>query len=246
MSTKQNYAKKYGQVFLNDPNIAKIEVNALSLEKTDTVLEIGPGEGILTDLLLKSGCRVIAVEADHRFVGLLNSRYSREIGSGQLQVIKENFLDLPGMKVQKIIGNIPYMISSEIIFALYRHEFSRAVLMTQKEFAVRMIARAGDKEYSRLSVSTSLRYSVKIVHKVSRQSFRPVPKVDSSIILLTRKNEYPEEEILRIDEFTKKLFSNKRKMIRSILADCPEKFMERRPDSLSIEDIIEISRTASL
>jgi 16S rRNA (adenine1518-N6/adenine1519-N6)-dimethyltransferase len=108
-----------------------------------------------------------------------------------------------------------------------------------------MIARAGDKEYSRLSVSTSLRYSVKIVHNVSRQSFKPVPKVDSSIILLTRKNEYPEDEILRIDEFTKKLFSNKRKMIRSILADCPEKFMERRPGSLSIADIIEISRTAS-
>ncbi|MGC8505130.1 MAG: 16S rRNA (adenine(1518)-N(6)/adenine(1519)-N(6))-dimethyltransferase RsmA [Thermoplasmata archaeon] len=246
MSARPHYAKKYGQVFLNDPNIAKIEVNALSLEKTDTVLEIGPGEGILTDLLLKSGCKVIAVEADHRFVDILRVRYCREIDSGQLQVIKENFLDLPGMKVQKIIGNIPYMISSEIIFALYRHEFIRAVLMTQKEFATRMTARAGDKEYSRLSVSTSLRYSVKIVHNVSRQSFRPVPKVDSSIIMLTKKNEYPEDEILRIDEFTKKMFSNKRKMIRSILADCPEKFIERRPDSLSIEDIIEISRTASL
>jgi 16S rRNA (adenine1518-N6/adenine1519-N6)-dimethyltransferase len=246
MSPESNYAKKYGQVFLVDKNIAKLEVDSLSLEKSDTVLEIGPGDGILTELLLKNGAKVIAVEPDHRFIEILGIRFSAELNTGQLRLVKENFLKLPGMRVQKIIGNIPYMISSEIIFSLYRHEFSMALLMTQKEFAMRMIAMAGEKEYSRLSVSTSLRYYAKIIHFVSRRSFRPVPKIDSAIITLVRKNEYSEDELIRIDEFTKKMFSQRRKMLRSILTKCPEKFMERRPDSLSTEEIVEISRTSSL
>lgn len=246
MSADRNYAKRFGQVLLKDTNIAKIEVKALSLESSETVMEIGPGEGVLTDLLLKSGVNVIAVEPDHRFIDILNTRYSAEIANGQLRLLKENFLDLPGMRVHKIIGNIPYMISSQIVFALYRHEFSVAVLMTQKEFAMRMVAKAGQPEYSRLSVSTSLRYSAKIIHFVSRRSFSPIPKVDSAIITLVKKSEYPDDELLRIDEFTKKIFSQRRKMLRSILSKCPENFLERRPDSLTTEEILEISRTASL
>lgn len=233
-------SKKFGQVFLHDRNIARLEVNALEVRPGIDVLEIGPGPGILTEMLLERGANVTAIEPDHVQYENLAVRFGECIETGQLKLIKEDFLEIEPAPYARIIGNIPYHISSPILFKLFEYDFENAVIMVQKEFAERLIAKEGTKQYSRLTVNAKVRFEVELVRTVPRSCFVPVPKVDSAIVRLEKK-EFPGKfPIEFLDEILIKLFSMRRKKVKNILPGAPEAYSGRRPEDLKIEEIIEI------
>lgn len=239
--SKGLYTKKYGQVLLRNPKVANFEVEALKLPAGSKVLEIGPGSGILTDLLLNKGYKVNAVEPDHRFAEELLGTFSQQVDSGALKVTKASFLDITGQDYDGIIGNVPYHISSQIVFHLGNFTFRRAILMLQREFCNRMVATTSSEDYSRLSVNAQLRFRLKIIARVSRNSFDPVPEVDSSVIEIIPRGDYKEPDILKADAVFRTLFSNRRKKLSSSLRWLPDEIGNKRVSELSPEKLMEIA-----
>ena len=238
---KELYTKKYGQVLLRNPKVARFEVEALKLPSGSRILEIGPGPGTLTSILLEKGYIVEAIEPDHRFYEELLGKLSQYLDAGTLTLTKASFLDIAGLKCDGIIGNVPYHISSEIIFHLGNFEFKKAVLMLQREFCNRLISQVGSKDYSRLSVNAQLRFRIKVIAKVSRNSFSPVPEVDSSVIEIIPRCEYEEDVIRKADAVFRKLFSNRRKKLSSSLRNITGELGNKRVNELSPEKLLEIA-----
>ncbi|MEM0140091.1 MAG: 16S rRNA (adenine(1518)-N(6)/adenine(1519)-N(6))-dimethyltransferase RsmA [Ferroplasma sp.] len=230
-----NFSKRYGQVLLKDKNIALKEVKFLNLLPGESVLEIGPGTGVLTDVLLKNDIKLNAIEPDHRFYEYLSLKYG---SSEKFSLIKGSFIDMEPTYYDKIIGNIPYNLSSKIIFKLFDFDFKGAVLMVQKEFARRLVAKPGEKDYSRLTVNAFLKGNIKILFNVNRQVFSPVPGVDSSVILIEKKHFTSDNG--KFDKFLIDIFSKRRKKISTILKNYKGEFMDRRPYEISPEDLLKI------
>ena len=243
MSGDSLYSRKYGQVILKNAKVAMGEVRDLNLDPGSHVLEIGPGPGTLTGHLLEKGYKVTAVESDHRFVEELKILFTDEIKAGNLVLIKGNIMEFKSGYFDGIIGNVPYHISSEIVFRLSDFDFKRAILMFQKEFAERLTAKVGTKSYSRLTVNAQLRYNAKIVGRVSRNSFFPVPGVDSAIVSIELKKEFPNEKIQAADKIFQKLFSARRKKISSTFRNVSPEYADKRPGDLSPLELYNLAFT---
>lgn len=237
---RTSFSKKFGQVFLHDRNIARQEVDLLDVRPGIRILEIGPGPGILTDIMLERGAIVTAIEPDHVQYENLAVRFSSQIEEGKLILIKDDFLKVNPLPYDRIIGNIPYNISSPILFRLFEYDFEKAVLMVQKEFAMRLVAKEGTPDYSRLTVNAQVRFNVQYIRTVPRTCFVPVPKVDSAVVKLEKKEFTESFPIEFLDSILTKLFSMRRKKIKNILPEVPEEFSGSRPEDLSIKEIIEI------
>jgi 16S rRNA (adenine1518-N6/adenine1519-N6)-dimethyltransferase len=209
--------KRLGQNFLLNDSVIKRQVSCASLTPKDTVLEIGPGLGNLTEELLSTGAKVVAVEQDADFCRFLTKRFGDRIQLVQADAVKA-FLP----KFNKVVSNLPYQISSPITFKLLGIGFDVAVLMLQREFAERMVARSGTKDYGRLSVGVYYRADCEIMFNVSRDSFWPQPKVDSCIVKLVPKS--PPFKVADEDVFyrvTQAIFSHRRKMVSNSLRTDP-------------------------
>lgn len=179
--------KSLGQHFLTDNNIITKILNSVNAGKKDRVIEIGPGTGALTKWLVQRFEDVHAIEVDQRAIQVLR----KELGGltiHETDVLKVDWSELisPG-KENHVLGNLPYYITSPILFSLLesRHLFSEAILMMQKEVAQRLVASPSSKEYGILSVQTQLFSSPELLFDVSPNSFSPPPKVTSSVIRLT-------------------------------------------------------------
>lgn len=238
--------KKIGQNFLIDKQVAGREVDYANPDTEDIVLEIGPGKGILTKLLAKRVKKVIAIEIDSQLVKELKSTLPVNVTLINADALKIDFKTLPVFN--KIVSNLPFQISSPITFKLLKYSFSKAVLIYQKDFAERMIAGSGSKDYSRLSVGIYYKTHCRILETVSKEFFYPMPKVDSSIVeLIPREN--PPFTVANEKFFfdvTKKLFSHRRKKIKNILEDVYTKlenipYLDRRVEELTPEQIGELS-----
>ncbi|HEU4749212.1 MAG TPA: 16S rRNA (adenine(1518)-N(6)/adenine(1519)-N(6))-dimethyltransferase RsmA [Gemmatimonadaceae bacterium] len=179
--------KKYGQHFLTDPGILTAIVDALAPGPDDTVVEIGPGRGSLTDVLVERAGRVIAVEVDHLLAGKLRERYASR---ANVQIVEGDILEtnieaLAGPDFL-IIGNVPYYITTPIIFRTLEPPLPRrAVFLVQREVAERMTSHAGAESYGALTVNVATVARAEIVMGVPRSAFKPAPKVDSSVVRLT-------------------------------------------------------------
>jgi dimethyladenosine transferase len=210
--------KAFGQHILRNPVILKNMVEKSAIRSTDIILEIGPGTGNLTQLLLESGKKVIAIEVDPRMVAELNKRFSSEIHSKKLELIFGDFLqqDLPFFDI--CVANVPYQISSPLVFKLLAHRpsFRCAVLMFQKEFAQRLVAKPGNELYCRLSANVQLLSKVDHLMKVSKNNFKPPPKVESSIVRIEPKNPAPEINLMEWDGLLRICFIKKNKTLGSI------------------------------
>jgi 16S rRNA (adenine1518-N6/adenine1519-N6)-dimethyltransferase len=239
--------KSLGQNFLTDQNILRKEARLLD-PKGKAVLEIGPGDGRLSERILElMPKRLFLIEKDERMVKILNDKFC---GCGeQVIVIAGDVLEAELPEADVVAGNIPYYITSPIIFRLARQKFERAVLIVQKEFAQRMAAKPGDRNYGRLSVTAQLAFDVELVQLVPRHLFRPAPKVDSALIILKptgRMLTAEEENIIRY------LFSHKNKTVRNALLDSKMfgkeelealgKYEKRKVRTLTKEEVLEISR----
>jgi 16S rRNA (adenine1518-N6/adenine1519-N6)-dimethyltransferase len=145
----------------------------------------------------------------------------------------------------KIVSNIPYQISSPLLFKFFKYSFKKAILLVQKEFALRLVALPGTENYSRLSVDAYYFGGTKILGHVSRSCFRPVPSVDSAIIGIVPHHILNTADESAFFEVTKLLFSQRRKMIKNILNIKDVPYADRRVESLKPEEILEISNYIS-
>ncbi len=221
--------KSLGQNFLNSKTVAQDIVRAAMVIPADTVLEIGPGKGSLTEEILKTGASVIAVEKDDRMIPLLSEKFANEIARGQFTLIHGDIVDIVEqgptlaqiLKVgpsprYKLIANIPYYLTGYILRAFLEAEEKpeRMVLMIQKEVANRIIAR--NKKESILSLAVKAYGTPRIVKKVPARYFTPAPKVDSTVIAIeniSNKNFKDKDEEKRFFEIVKTGFAHKRKLL---------------------------------
>ena len=255
-------AKKHlGQHFLNDEDTAKNIANSLSGVGYDTVLEIGPGMGVLTKYLLESEAQINVIEIDRDSVAYLNNDFKNEhvnldTTNAKFKIIEGDFLkqDVPtffNKKQVAIIGNYPYNISSQIIFkAIENREYIPELSgMFQKEVAKRIAEKEGSKVYGIISVLTQAFYDVEYLFTVPPSVFNPPPKVDSGVIRLIRKKDFS----LPVDEklffrVVKTAFNQRRKMLRSSLKSFKlsdtlkeDAIFAMRPEQLSVSEFIKLT-----
>jgi 16S rRNA (adenine1518-N6/adenine1519-N6)-dimethyltransferase len=219
---KTHKAKKtLGQNFLKSEQALREIVKAGDIKLDDTVLEIGPGKGALTERLLENSVHVIAIEKDHDLVAFLNDKFKEEIENKKLTLIEGDVLELEMSKVifktYKIIANIPYNITGAILKKFLTEEIQPElmVLLVQKEVADRIIAR--DHKESLLSLSVKVYGVPTYIMKVGARYFSPAPKVDSAVIKINKisrdffsKNEINESLFW---ELARAGFAHKRKIL---------------------------------
>ncbi len=240
--------KNLGQHFLIDQNIARKIVESLGAT-APIVLEVGPGMGVLTQYLIKrSEFKLHVIEIDRESVEYLKNNFP-VLGDN---IYFENFLKFDISKVSEanfnIIGNFPYNISSQILFKVleYRNQIPEVVGMIQKEVAERISSKHGNKTYGITSVLLQAFYNIEYLFTVSEQVFDPPPKVKSAVIRLKRNEvkELPCNEKLFV-KVVKSAFQLRRKMLRNslkeICSSIPEKFAEKRPEQLSVNNFIELT-----
>ena len=211
--------KNLGQNYLIDRNKRDQIINFANLTRTDTVLEIGSGIGTLTIELARKAKNVIAIEQDKNICNILTKRLEDE-KIDNVELINDDALSVDFPKFNKIVSNLPYQISSPITFKFLEYDFDLAVLMYQKEFAERMNGKVGSKNYSRLSAMIYFRCNVETLTDVSSESFIPKPKIDSTVVRLTPKeNKIDDADFKTYSNFTKALFQHRNKKIRNALID---------------------------
>ncbi|KAH9327219.1 hypothetical protein KI387_007397, partial [Taxus chinensis] len=210
--------KSRGQHILTNPSVLKSIVRRAGVKKTDTVLEIGSGTGNLTLELLQAARKVIAVEIDPRMIETLNKRINGTRMAQRLEIVRGDILktELPPFDI--CVANIPYQISSPLIFKLLSlaPRFRNATLMLQKEFARRLLAKPGDAQFNRLAVNVSLLAKVALLMHVSKKDFTPSPKVDSSVVRIEPRTSLPPVDLGEWDGFTRLCFVRKNKTLGAI------------------------------
>jgi len=181
--------KKLGQSFLINSSIAREIVKAASLTRNDDVLEVGGGLGVLTRWLVESARKVFVVEKSKGLADALRDLLAEH---DNLEVIEGDALEIQLPKVNKVVANLPYSISSPLTFRLLECvDFQQAVLMYQKEFAQRLLSKPGTPEYSRLTIEVNYRANVEMVMQVNAREFYPVPRVDSTVVRVTHRKSGP-------------------------------------------------------
>ncbi len=213
--------KSLGQNFLKSSKALGDIVRAGSVSADDIVLEIGPGKGALTEKILETGAKVLAVEKDRDLIPFLKEKFATYISSGKLKLIEADILDFNPSAYRlkpnayKLIGNIPYYITGAIIRKFLESDFqpSLAVFLVQKEVAERIVAR--DKKESILSLSVKAYGDPKLIAKVSKRYFTPEPKVDSAVLLIDKigKNNFKDIKEKDFFEVVKTAFGQKRKTL---------------------------------
>lgn len=245
--------KSYGQHFLIDETISSQIADSLELaDGLNNVLEVGPGKGMLTKYLIEKGFNFKAVEADRDMVSFLNQHYpSLEEKIIALDFLKVKLDEVFGNEPLAIIGNYPYNISSQIIFKMldYKDLVPEMVGMFQKEVAERIVAPPGSKTYGVISVLAQAYYEGELLIHVGPNSFDPPPKVQSAVIRLKRKEQLEIDCNPRVfKRVVKQAFSQRRKMLRNTMktfikgdALLQDKFFQKRPEQLSVEDFVRLS-----
>ncbi|XP_053997864.1 probable dimethyladenosine transferase [Hylaeus anthracinus] len=204
-----------GQHILKNPLIIQSMVEKAAVRPTDVVLEIGPGTGNMTVKLLDKSKKVIACEVDTRMVAELQKRVQGTLYQSKLQIMIGDVLKTELPFFDLCVANIPYQISSPLVFKLLLHRplFRCAVLMFQREFAERLVAKPGDKLYCRLSINTQLLARVDLLMKVGKNNFRPPPKVESNVVRIEPRNPPPPINYQEWDGLTRIAFVRKNKTL---------------------------------
>jgi 16S rRNA (adenine1518-N6/adenine1519-N6)-dimethyltransferase len=234
-------------------------VKRLGAGPGDLVVEVGPGPGALTEHLLSSGAEVIAVEIDKRMVELLKERWHHQ---PRLSVVHQNILDadlheMTDGREFKLIGNLPYNITSSLLFALMDHArehpgtLKRLMVMLQLEVAKRATALPGESLHGKLAVFLRLWGEPEIVMDVPREMFNPPPKVDAGVIRMDVSPEprWPMPDYATFRQLVRGVFSKRRKMLRNTLRSIPhlsvpdklDLDLSRRPQTLSTEEYCELA-----
>ncbi|KAF8346587.1 adenine-N6,N6--dimethyltransferase [Amanita rubescens] len=207
---------RFGQHILKNTQTIQRIVDAANLKPTDKVLEVGPGTGNLTVKILEKAKHVTAVEMDPRMAAEVIKRVQGTPEQRKLEIIIGDFVKAELPYFEACISNTPYQISSPLVFRLLSHRplFRVAILMFQREFAMRLVARPGSGLWSRLSANVQLYAKVDNVMHVSRNDFRPPPKVESSVIRLVPIDPPPLVKFEEFDGLNRIIFSRPNKTVR--------------------------------
>ena len=225
--------KLLGQHFLNSQNIAKSIITEAKITKKDVVFELGTGLGVLTPLLCEQAKQVISVDADEKLVRSAKSKFSKidnlVLKSGDGFMTQDTF--------SIFVSNLPYSRSKDAIEWLAQSTFSHGVIMVQKEFAEKLLAKSS-KNRKAISIIATHAFEISVVSKVGKNNFSPPPKVDSVILKIIKKNSINNEIIQTIN----KIFSYRRKTIKNILKQFnKETMVDKRVDDLSGDEIINLA-----
>lgn len=254
--TQKHIAKKsLGQNFLADRHMRQRIVDSCELSSHDTVIEIGPGQGALTELIAPCVKRLIAIEADRDLIDSLRAQFTQE----HVQIIQHDFLTWDMSVVSgpvKVIGNIPYYISTPIIERLieHRHLISSVWMTVQLEFAQRLVAKVNTREYGSLTCFVNYYTIPKLMCKISKGCFSPQPKVDSALVRLDIKRTLDPviEDEQKLFSVIQTSFTQRRKNILNALSAFKSKAeleiilkdlgisSTRRPETLQLIDFIKI------
>jgi 16S rRNA (adenine1518-N6/adenine1519-N6)-dimethyltransferase len=232
-------SRRLGQNFLTDEEVAHRQVALAEPLGDDIVLEIGPGLGVLTEPLLEKSRQLVAVEKDSRLAAYLRERFPR------LNLVIGDALEVGIPAFNKVVSNLPFEISSPITFKLLDEGFQKGILMYQKEFAERLVAREGQKAYSKLSVVVSYHADARIVETVPKEKFYPEPKVDSAVVeIVPRDPPYRIEDEGHFLRLVDALFKHRRKkMGNSVLLHWQDFFETEEQAKLHVRDCGDFQRT---
>ena len=248
MKRRHPFRKKWGQNFLADNNLLGRIARIVDPKSTDSILEIGPGEGALTERILPLVKEMVAVEIDPLLIDHLKNRAVLEgLKVIHGDVLLQDIEDLPVLNPVRVIGNIPYNITSPIVFWLIEQldYWNDAFIMTQKEVADRLSAQVGTKAYGRLTVIVGSYLDIEYCFTIPPDVFIPRPKVDSAIVRLTKKENplVSDDKYIQFNKIVTAAFSQRRKMLRNSMKgwDLPKDAREkidftRRPETLTIEE----------
>lgn len=249
------------QHFLTDPRIVARIADLLDVSGR-VVLEIGPGDGILTQALLDRGARVISVELDPTLITRLSGRFASEISDGSLTLIHGDAVKVPLPPFEIVMANLPYSISSPITFRLLDIGFEAAILMYQKEFADRMMAHPGTRDCGRLSIMLQTYARANRCFDLPPGAFTPPPKVRSTVVWIEpREPLFPIENREVYEDLVRELFTRRRKTVQStlkalagrygteriesVISDLDPDILSSRPEALYLEDFATISNRLS-
>jgi 16S rRNA (adenine1518-N6/adenine1519-N6)-dimethyltransferase len=214
--------KTLGQSFLHDQNLARWVINEAVLSADDVVIEIGPGLGALTEFVLASGARVVAIEKDARLANFLRQRFAGtkcEIVHGD--ALQFDLRPLFAHPSAKLLGNLPYYVASELMmkFIAYPSPFSLVILMLQKEMARRISAAPRTSDYGAMTVVVQEHYRVEYLRSVPATVFVPQPEVDSAFVRLVPRsaNELPPHDARTLKRIVRLGFSQRRKQLQKLL-----------------------------
>ena len=249
--------KRFGQNYLHDKNIIRKIIYELNPQGDDTILEIGPGLGAITEFIFGKTKKLFVIEIDKRVITELRRKFS------ELQIINSDFLKIntsdfitSGKKKIRIVGNIPYNQTSSILFKIIRESecIKDAVLMVQYEVAKRITASKGTKDYGILTVLLNYFADVKLCFKVSHNVFHPVPNVNSAIVHIKLKNlKITSEEREMMINMVKACFGNRRKTLKNSLSNsifkelnfsCIGIDLSKRAEQLETEDFVNLAKYA--
>jgi len=251
--------KSFGQHFLFDHNILKKIVNCSHVTSDDTVVEIGPGLGTLTKFLAEHAKKVISIEFDKKLISGLKDNL---IETENVEIVTADALKFPYETIMgkfKVVANIPYYITTPLIFRLleFRERIPSMTLLMQKEVAKRIVASSSSKEYGVLSISIQFYTKPELKFTIARKAFSPPPDVDSAVVhfeVHPSPRFQVSDEALFLD-IVKTAFSQRRKTIlnslkklRGITAALPDAGINPglRPENLSIEDFVRLTNSLKL
>ena len=236
--------KSKGQNFLIDGRVADRHIAYAGIREGDRVLEVGPGLGILTERMANLPCELTCIELDD-----ILAEYISQTFGDRLRLIHGDAVKVDFSEFDVFVSNLPYSVSTPIIFKLLDHRFRTAVVMVQKEFADRMVADVGSPDYSRLTVNLFYRADCEVMETVPASRFNPRPKVDSALVRITpRKAPFDvidERLFFKVTEIT---FNHRRKKIGTSLKaagllrpewDVP--YLDERVENLRPAEIAEIA-----
>lgn len=248
-----NARKRFSQNFLHDKNIINKIINVISPKLKDHILEIGPGHGALTYALLDKINFIEVIEIDRDLAKLMiEDQRSEKILLHQTDALKYNFSSSYKNQKMRLVGNLPYHISTPLIFHIikYNQYFSDIHLMLQKEVAERVVSQPNSKIYGRLSVAIQARCNVEKFFDIKPNAFYPAPKVMSSIIKLTPKAPLEDQIDIELNQILIAAFNQRRKKITNSLKglltiDQIKKANinpESRPENLTVDDFLSLSK----
>ena len=206
--------KRYGQNFMVDGTVLQRLVSYADLTGKDVVLEVGAGLGFLTRLLAEKCRKVIAFEVDPKLILALREQLRDLVN---VELIEDDILKASLPTFDKVVSTPPYSISSPLLFKVLEYPFRLAVLTFQQEFAERLAASVGSKDYSRLTVATYYKADVELLDHVPRSAFFPSPDVDSTIVRLKPRKEPPFQVDNEVEffEFLRGVFTQRNKRLRN-------------------------------
>jgi 16S rRNA (adenine1518-N6/adenine1519-N6)-dimethyltransferase len=235
--------KRFGQNFLVDHRIINQIISTISPKNDDSIIEIGPGKGAITFPIIEYLDHLSVIEIDRDLVSMLKSKEQEKLTIYQADALTFDFSQIPNKL--RVIGNLPYNISSPLLFHLldYRKQIIDMTFMLQKEVVDRIVASPGNKIYGRLSVMMQAFYEVELMFVVPKESFEPQPKIESAILYLKTREQPLVKNSKPLEEIVKLAFSQRRKTLKNCLKSVlnqsqTEIDLSQRAEMLSTENFV--------